>query len=52
MKVAQSAFEALVQGITIIKVRNLYHDTSAVTGEQVVMLALAETTRFHESKMK
>ena len=44
--------EALVQEVTGVKARSLHHDISTVTGEEVVLFALAEPPLFRETKKK
>jgi uncharacterized protein YbcI len=44
--------EAMVQGITGIKVVSLHHDISTVTGEEVVLFTLAESPLFREGKKR
>jgi uncharacterized protein YbcI len=44
--------EAMVKEITGMKVTSMHHDISTVTGEEVVLLTLAETPRVREAKTK
>jgi uncharacterized protein YbcI len=44
--------EALVQEITGIKVLSLHHDISTVTGEEVILLTLAESPVFRKEKKR
>ena len=50
METARSALETMVQGITGTKVVSLHHDISTLTGEEVVLFALAEPPIFREAK--
>ena len=42
----------MVQEVTGVKVLTLHHDISTVTGEEVVLLTLAEAPRVREVKKK
>src|SRR6516165_9487025 len=46
IETARPVVEALVQEITGIKVLSLHHDISTVTGEEVILLTLAESPVF------
>jgi uncharacterized protein YbcI len=50
VEIARPALEALVEGITGVKLRSLHHDISTVTGEEVVVFSLTETPQFRELK--
>ena len=50
IETARPSLEALVQGITAVKVVSLHHDISTVTGEEVVLFALAEPPLFRVIK--
>jgi len=50
METARPALEAMVQDITGTKVVSLHHDISTLTGEEVVLFALAEPPTFREAK--
>ncbi len=52
METARPFMEALVQEATGAKVVSLHHDISTVTGEEVVLFALAEVPQFREAKKK
>jgi uncharacterized protein YbcI len=52
IEVARPTMEAMVQGITGVKVVSLHHDISTATGEEVVLFTLAESPAFRESKKK
>ena len=41
IEIARPTMEAMVQGITGVKVVSLHHDISTVTGEEVVLFTLA-----------
>ena len=48
IEAARPALEAMIEGITGIKVLSLHQDISTVTGEEVVLFALAESpTKTH-----
>ena len=44
--------EAMVQGITGVKVTSLHHDISTVTGEEVVLFTLTESPLFRQAKKR
>ncbi len=50
METARPALEAMVQGITGVKVVSLHHDISTATGEEVVLFTLAGPPVFRETK--
>jgi uncharacterized protein YbcI len=50
METARPALEAIVQGITETQVVSLHHDISTVTGEEVILFALARAPGFREAK--
>ena len=50
METARPALEALIQGITAVKVVSLHHDISTVTGEEVVLFTLNTPPVFREAK--
>ena len=52
IETARPVLEAMVQEVTGIKVLSLHHDISTVTGEEVVLLTLAELLDFREAKKK
>ena len=52
IEVARPTMEAMVQGITGVKVTSLHHDISTATGEEVVLFTLSESPAFRESKKK
>ena len=52
IEIARPTMEAMVQGITGVKVVSLHHDISTLTGEEVVMFTLAESPLFRETKKK
>lgn len=49
---ARPLVEAMVQEITQAKVVSLHHDISTLTGEEVLLLTLAEAPQFREAKRK
>jgi uncharacterized protein YbcI len=52
IEIARPTMEAMVQGITGIKMISLHHDISTVTGEEVVLFTLAEAPIFRETKKR
>jgi uncharacterized protein YbcI len=52
IETARPTMEAMVQGITGIKVVSLHHDISTVSGEEVVLFTLAESPLFREGKKR
>ena len=52
IEVARPALDAMIQGITGIKPRNLHHDISTLTGEEIVVFTLEKAPAFRETKKK
>jgi uncharacterized protein YbcI len=52
IETARPVVEAMVQEITGVKVLSLHHDISTVTGEEIVLLTLAESPFFRETRKK
>ena len=52
IETARPTMEAMVQGITGVKVLSLHHDISTATGEEIVIFTLAESPLFRETKKK
>jgi uncharacterized protein YbcI len=52
VETARPILEAMVQEVTGIKVLSLHHDISTVTGEEVILFALAESPDFREARKK
>lgn len=52
IETARSVLEALVEGVTGIKVLSLHHDISTATGEEVVLFTLAASPLLRETKKK
>ena len=52
IQTARPVMEAMVEEVTGVKVLSLHHDISTVTGEEVVLLTLAEAPLFRETKKK
>ena len=52
LETARPVMEALIQGVTGVKVLSLHHDISTVTGEEVVLFTLAGPPHFREAKEK
>jgi uncharacterized protein YbcI len=52
IEIARPTMEAMVQGITGVKVISLHHDISTVTGEEIVLFTLAESPLFRELKKR
>ena len=52
IETARPVLEAMVEGVTGVKVLSLHHDISTVSGEEVVLFTLAESPLFRETKKK
>ena len=52
IEVARPKLDAVVQDITGTKPVSLHHDISTVTGEEIVVFALAEVPCYREAKKK
>ncbi|MGA2441243.1 MAG: DUF2294 domain-containing protein [Tepidisphaeraceae bacterium] len=52
IETARPTMEAMVQGITGVKVVSLHHDISTVTGEKVVLFTLAVSPLFRDAKKR
>jgi uncharacterized protein YbcI len=52
IETARPILEAMVYDVTGVKVLSLHHDISTVTGEEVLVLTLAEAPVFRETKRK
>lgn len=52
VEAARPLMEAMVQGVTDVKVTSLHHDISTTTGEEVVLFTLAEAPLVREAKMR
>jgi uncharacterized protein YbcI len=52
IEIARPTMEAMVEGITGVKVLSLHHDISTVTGEEVVLFTLTEPPLFRETKKR
>ncbi len=52
IETARPTMEAMVYGITGVKVLSLHHDISTVTGEEVVLFTLAGSPEFRETKKR
>src|SRR5437879_3446232 len=52
IETARPVMEAMVQEITGARVVSLHHDISTVTGEEVVLFALAEAPSLREAKKR
>jgi len=52
IEIARPTLEVMVEGITGVKVISLHHDISTVTGEEVVLFALAKSPVFRETKKR
>jgi uncharacterized protein YbcI len=52
IEAARPLMEAMVQKVTGAQVVSLHHDISTVTGEEVVLFALAEAPSLRESKRR
>ena len=47
---ARPVMEAMVEGVTGVKVLSLHHDISTETGEELVIFTLADVPLFRDSK--
>ena len=52
IETARPVLEAMVEEVTGVKTMSLHHDISTVTGEEVVLFALAESPDFRETRRK
>ncbi|MDP9172870.1 MAG: DUF2294 domain-containing protein [Planctomycetota bacterium] len=52
IEVARPMMEAMVLGITGVKVISLHHDISTVSGEEIVLFILAESPLFRETRKR
>ena len=52
IEIARPALEELVRDITGVKPVSLHHDISTITGEEVVIFTLAETSQYRELRKK
>ena len=52
VETARPLMEAMVEGITGVKVLSLHHDISTATGEEVVLFTLASSPRRRETAKK
>jgi uncharacterized protein YbcI len=50
IETARPVMEAMVQGVTGVKVVSLHHDISTTTGEELVIFTLAAVPAFREGK--
>jgi uncharacterized protein YbcI len=52
VETARPVLEAMVEEVTGVKSLSLHHDISTVTGEEVVLFALAQSPDFREGRRK
>ena len=52
IETARSVLETLVEDATGVSVTSLHHDISTLTGEEVVLFALAEAPSFRDAKKR
>ena len=52
IETARPIMEATIEDATGVKVVSLHHDISTITGEEVVLFALAAAPAFRETKGK
>ena len=52
IEIARPTMEAMVEGITGVKVVSLHHDISTLTGEEMILFTLAESPLFRETKKR
>ena len=50
LETARPSLEAMVQGVTGVRVLSLHHDISTLTGEEVVIFTLTESPLFRATK--
>jgi uncharacterized protein YbcI len=50
IETARPIMAAMIQEVTGVKVLSLHHDISTVTGEEVVLFALAESPEYRRAK--
>lgn len=50
VETARATMEAMIQGVTGVKVVSLHHDISTVTGEEVVLFTLAESPLYRDAR--
>jgi uncharacterized protein YbcI len=52
IEIARPTLEAMVEGITCVKIISLHHDISTLTGEEVIVFTLASSPVFRETKKR
>jgi uncharacterized protein YbcI len=52
IETARPLMEAMVEGVTGVKVVSLHHDISTRSGEEVILFTLAASPAFREAKKK
>jgi uncharacterized protein YbcI len=52
IETARPFLEAMIQGISGVKMLSLHHDISTTTGEEVVIFTLTESPLFRETKTR
>jgi uncharacterized protein YbcI len=52
IETARPLLEAMVEGVTGVKVVSLHHDISTATSEEVILFTLADTPRTRETRKK
>ena len=52
IETARPVLEAMVHGVTGVKVLSLHHDISTATAEEVILFTLAEAPPFRETRKK
>ena len=52
IEIARPTMEAMVEGITGVKVLSLHHDISTLTGEEVVLFTFASPPEYRETKRR
>lgn len=52
IETARPLMEAMVEGITGVKVVSLHHDISTVTGEEVILFSMSGPPAYREAKKK
>jgi uncharacterized protein YbcI len=52
IETARPVLEAMIQEVTGVKVLNLHHDISTMSGEEVVLFTLAESPYYRQRKQR
>ncbi len=52
IEIARPTLDAMIEGITGVKVTSLHHDISTLTGEEVVLFTLSVSPEFRDLKKR